>query len=82
MLDYIEDTLVLRTALTLSLHLYRNERKQETTPSITRAELTCSRTFALSTGAVTSVEGIAERKPAVAYSATERSLLVRFGVTA
>lgn len=47
-----------------------------------RLELAWSRTFALSTGAVTNVDGIADMKPAAAYSATESSLVVRFGVTA
>jgi hypothetical protein len=36
------------------------------------SKLTCSKTFALSTGAVTSVVGTADKKPAVASSAIDR----------
>ena len=42
---------------------------------------TCSSTFARSTGAVTSVVGTAERKPATASSGIDRASVARLGVT-
>ena len=46
------------------------------------AGLTCRRTLARSTGAVTNVVGTADRKPAAASSPVESAELVRFGVNA
>lgn len=51
--------------------------------SMTRTMLhTCSSTLALSTGAVTRVEGPADKNPAVASSATDNDSLFRLGVIA
>ena len=47
-----------------------------------RQQRTCKSTFARSTGAVTRVVGIADRKPAVASSGIDNSLFVLFGVAA
>ena len=74
----IEHALVLGATLSLSLNLAGYE-------CITRRMLAmdllaCKRTFARSTGAVTRVVGIADRKPAAASSGIDNSLLVRFGV--
>lgn len=52
------------------------ERHSELSPR------TCKRTLTRSTGAATSVVGMAEKKPAAASSPYERTEDVRFGVAA
>lgn len=77
---YVGDALVLGSIGGLALHLssVRFVNAQHETDV---TALTCSRTFARSTGAVISVVGTAEKKPAAASSGIDNSLLTRFGVS-
>lgn len=69
---------LFRSTLPLNLHPYNDMEVYLNTSG----ERTCKRTLALSTGAVTAVVGIADKKPAAASSAVDNDSLVRFGVTA
>lgn len=59
-----------------------SKEQEEREPRFELSPRTCKRTLTRSTGAATSVVGMAEKKPAAASSPYERTEDVRFGVAA
>ncbi len=78
----VEHTVVLRSTLALALNLQKPTQIVAKRKHAYEIGQTCSRTLARSTGAATKVCGMAEMKPATAYSVVLSAFVSRSGVAA